>query len=94
MCDQLSSIGKPVEESMKIFTFLNGLSREYDPISTVVQSSMSHYPPPTFNDVVYDIGSFDTRLQAYEASSDVTLNLAFQLQRFGSGQRGHGGYGR
>lgn len=28
ICDQLSSIGKPVDESMKIFMFLNGLTRE------------------------------------------------------------------
>ncbi|CAL9222155.1 unnamed protein product, partial [Arabidopsis halleri] len=35
VCDEVSSIGQPVEESMKIFTFLNGLEREYDPIVTV-----------------------------------------------------------
>ena len=41
MCDSLSSIGKPVDESMKIFGYLNGLGREYDPITTVIQSSLT-----------------------------------------------------
>lgn len=93
LCDQFSSIGKPVEESMKIFTFLNGLSREYDLISTVVQSSMSRFPPPTFNDVVSEISSFDTRLQSYEAANDVSPFTAFQTQKssyFYSGNRGRG----
>lgn len=44
ICDALSSIGKPVDESMKIFGFLNGLNREYDPITTVIQSSLSKFP--------------------------------------------------
>lgn len=106
VCDKLSFIGKPVEESMKIFTFINGLGREYDPITTVIQSSMSRFPPPTFNDVISEISGFDTRLQSYEAVSDVTPNLAFQTQRSGYnsthqgrgnssnrfGSRGRGGY--
>lgn len=41
ICDQLSSIGKPIDKSTKICGFLNGLGRDYDPISTVIQSSMS-----------------------------------------------------
>lgn len=96
LCDQLSSIGKPVEESMKIFTFLNGLSRDYDPISTVIQSSMSRYPPPTFSDVVSEVTGFHTRLQSYETPADVTPFTAFQTQRSGlhnnQSQRGRGGY--
>lgn len=38
ICDKLSSIGKPVDESMKIFSFINGIGREYDPIITVIQA--------------------------------------------------------
>lgn len=95
LCDQLSSIGKPVEDSMKIFTFLNGLTRDYDPISTVIQSSMSRYPPPTFNDVVSEVTGYHTRLQSYESPADVTPFTAFQTQRSNNnngGQRGRGGY--
>lgn len=91
LCDQLSSIGKPVEDSMKIFTFLNGLTRDYDPISTVIQSSMSRYPPPTFNDVVSEVTGYHTRLQSYESPADVTPFTAFQTQRSNNnngGQRG------
>ena len=91
ICDQLSSIGKPVEESMKIFTFLNGLGREYDPISTVVQSSMSRFPPPHFNDVVSDISNFHSRLQSYETPTDVGSFTAFQVQKPNySGQKSRG----
>lgn len=51
-CDSLSAIGKPIEESMKIFGFINGLTREYDPIATVIQSLLTKFPVATFNDVV------------------------------------------
>uniref|UniRef100_A0A1J3HPK9 Uncharacterized protein n=1 Tax=Noccaea caerulescens TaxID=107243 RepID=A0A1J3HPK9_NOCCA len=93
ICDQLSAIGKPVEESMKIFTFLNGLSREFDPISTVIQSSLSRFPPPTFNDVVSEISGFHTQLQSYETPEEVTPFTAFQVQKSNyshPGQRGRG----
>lgn len=83
---------------MKIFTFLNGLSRDFDPISTVIQSSMSRYPPPTFQDVMSEVTGFNTRLQSYETPADVTPFTAFQSQRtnFGNNQRGrsYGGGGR
>lgn len=79
VCDQLSSIGKPVDESMKICGFLNGLGREYDPITTVVQSSMSRLPTPTFTDVVFDVQGFDSRLQAYQ-TTDVNPQMAFNTQ--------------
>ncbi|XP_010485295.1 PREDICTED: uncharacterized protein LOC104763643 [Camelina sativa] len=101
VCDNLSSIGKPVDENMKIFTFLNGLDREYDPITTVLQSSMSRTPTPTFDDVVLDVSGYDSKLQAYEAHSDVSPHLAFHTQRGGYSRfrqrgrgsgRGRGGY--
>lgn len=52
ICDSLSAIGNPIEESMNFFGFLNGLDREYDPIATVIQSSLSKIPAPTFTDVL------------------------------------------
>ncbi|XP_048600004.1 uncharacterized protein LOC106352005 [Brassica napus] len=92
ICDKLSSIGKPVEESMKIFSFTNGLGREYDPIITVIQSSMTRVPAPTLNDVISEVSGFDTRLQSYEATSDVLPNMAFQTQRgfYNNYNRGRG----
>ena len=100
--DQLSSIGKPMDESMKICGFLNGLGREYDPITTVVQSSMSRLPTPTFSDVLFDVQGFDSRLQAY-ATTDVNPQMAFttQVQQAYQGyqtgyqpNRGRGSYNR
>lgn len=95
ICDALSSIGKPVD-SMKIFGFLNGLGREYDPIATVIQSSLSKFPPPTFNDVVLEVEGFDSKLQSYEDSATVTPHMVFNTQRsdynddYKSSNRGHG----
>ncbi|XP_010463215.1 PREDICTED: uncharacterized protein LOC104743877 [Camelina sativa] len=95
VCDNLSSIGKQVNESMKVVLFLNGLAREYDPIATIIQSSLSRLPSPTFNDVVLEVASFNSKLQSYETASDVSPNLAFQTQRGGfSGYRGRGSNGR
>ena len=102
ICDALSSIGKPIDESMKIFGFLNGLGREYDPITTVVQSSLSKYPAPTFNDVVSEVEAFDTKLQSYEDSTPVDPHMAFNTQRsdytdnYKNNQkgRGKGNYGQ
>ncbi|XP_010481200.1 PREDICTED: uncharacterized protein LOC104760047 [Camelina sativa] len=95
VCDNLSAIGKHVNESMKVVLFLNGLAREYDPIATVIQSSLSRLPAPTFNDVVLEVSGFDSKLQSYESASDVSPNLAFQAQRGGfSGYRGRGSNSR
>lgn len=66
---------------MKIFGFLNSLGREYDPITTVIQSSLSKYPPPTFNDVVFEVEGFDSKLHSYEESASVNPHMAFQNQR-------------
>nr|CAC37623.1 copia-like polyprotein [Arabidopsis thaliana] len=85
ICDSLSSIGKPVEESMKIFGFLNGLGREYDPITTVIQSSLSKLPAPTFNDVISEVQGFDSKLQSYDDTVSVNPHLAFNTERSNSG---------
>lgn len=51
ICDQLASIGDPVTEKMKIFTALCGLSRDYEPIITVIENSMDQFPGPTYENV-------------------------------------------
>ncbi|XP_019085409.1 PREDICTED: uncharacterized protein LOC109126354 [Camelina sativa] len=101
VCDELNSIGKPVEESIKICGFLLGLGREYDPIAAVIQNSMSRIPTPTFTEVLYEIEGFDTRLQSY-ADDVVATQMVFhtptaQTQEvFQASQtnnyRGRGGY--
>lgn len=99
ICDSLSSIGKPVDESMKIFGFLNGLGREYDPITTVIQSSLSKLPAPTFNDVISDVQNYDTKLQSYEENTSANPHVAFNTQRsesappqYAPSHRGRGRY--
>lgn len=105
ICDALSAIGKPIDESMKIFGFLNGLGREFDPITTVIQSSLTKFPAPSFNDVVSNVQGFDLKLKSYEDTAAVNPQMAFAVQnsipgynpnyrgrgRSGS-YRGRGGY--
>lgn len=105
ICDALSAIGKPVDESMKIFGFLNGLGREFDPITTVIQSSLTKFPQPTFNDVVSEVQGFDLKLQSYAETQSVNPHMAFASQNSAPGYnpnyrgrgrsnayRGRGGY--
>lgn len=83
ICDALSSIGKLVDESMKIFGFLNGLSREYDPVTTVIQNSLSKFPSPTFNDVYSEVQAYDTKLKSYDEAAALSTHQAFQAQQAG-----------
>ncbi|KAG2298182.1 hypothetical protein Bca52824_034654 [Brassica carinata] len=80
LCGALNSIGKPVDESMKIFGYLNGLGREFHPITTVIQSSLTKFPQPTFNDVVSEVQSFDSKLQSSEDNT-TTPHLSFNVQQ-------------
>ncbi|CAA7061321.1 unnamed protein product [Microthlaspi erraticum] len=93
LCDALSAIGKPVEESMKLFQFLNGLGDEYDPVATVVQSSLSKFPRPTLNDVISEVQAYDMKFQARDQTTKAVTHQAFQIQQSGqSFNRGRGQY--
>lgn len=48
LSDQLASIGNPISETMKIFSALRGLGRDYEPIKTTIESAMDNVPSPTF----------------------------------------------
>ncbi|XP_019085816.1 PREDICTED: uncharacterized protein LOC109126581 [Camelina sativa] len=72
---------KHIDESMKIFGFLNGLGREYDPITTVIQNYLSKLPTPTFNDVISEVQGFDTKLQSYDDSPSANPHLAFMTEK-------------
>ena len=52
VCSQLSSIGSPVPERMKVFAALHGLGRDYEPIKTTIEKSMDASPTPTFEDII------------------------------------------
>uniref|UniRef100_A0A1J3HJH5 Retrovirus-related Pol polyprotein from transposon TNT 1-94-like beta-barrel domain-containing protein n=1 Tax=Noccaea caerulescens TaxID=107243 RepID=A0A1J3HJH5_NOCCA len=86
---------------MKIFGFLNGLGREYVPVTTVIQSSLTKLPMPTFNDVLTEIQAFDSKLQTFDAEDSTNTLLAFNTQRSGydtnyrtQGYNQRGGRGR
>ena len=62
ICDQLSSIGSPVPERMKIFAALLGLGRDYEPIKTSIEGTMDAELSPTFDDVVPRLVAFKVML--------------------------------
>ncbi|XP_010507762.1 PREDICTED: uncharacterized protein LOC104784433 [Camelina sativa] len=97
ICDQLASIGDPVSEKMKIFAALRGLSRDYEPIITVIEDSMDRRPQPTYENVISRLTGYEDRLQGYSNSSDVTPHLAFHTMwssNFSGRGRGSRGRGR
>ncbi|CAA7040242.1 unnamed protein product [Microthlaspi erraticum] len=95
LCDALSAIGKPVEESMKLFQFLNGLGDEYDPVATVIQSSLRKFPRPTLNDVISEVQAYEMKLQSRDQTVRETAHVAYQTQYTGQNYgRGRGRFGQ
>lgn len=79
ICEQLTSIGSPVSEKMKIFAALHGLGRDYEPIKTSIEGSMDLQPPPTFESIIPRLTGFADRLASYNAGSEVSPHLAFNI---------------
>lgn len=77
VCDQLSSIGCPFNEKMKIFVALHGLGRDYEPIKTSMEGAIDSEQSLTFEDVFPRLTNFDNRLQGYEAGLTVSPHLVF-----------------
>ena len=92
LCDQLDSIGAPITEHEKIYGVLNGLGKEYEAVSTVIEHSMDQYPGLCFEDVVHKLTSFDDKLKAYEQVQEVTPHQAYYTNRGGYSGRGRGKY--
>ncbi|XP_019082552.1 PREDICTED: uncharacterized protein LOC109125401 [Camelina sativa] len=100
VCEQLSSIGSPVPEKMKIFAALRGLGREYEPVKISVEGMIDLHPPPTFDDVASRLTSYADRLSNYSTSVDLSPHLAFFTNYSGRGRgnvrsggsRGRGGF--
>lgn len=91
ICDQLDSIGASLSEQEKIYGVLRGLGREYESITTVIESSMDAFPGPNFEDVIFKLIGFSEKLATYETPSDVSLTQAFYSNRGGYSARGRGG---
>jgi len=67
---------------------VHGLTREYEPLITSLESSLDAFPGPPYEDIVYSLKGFDDRLQRYAVTSDVSPHLAFNT--FRSSNRGRG----
>lgn len=63
LCDQLTFIGHPVCEKAQIFVVIHGLGRDYEPIITVIESSMGDLPCPIYESVVSHLVGYDYRLR-------------------------------
>ena len=95
--NQLTSIGSPVPERMKIFAALFGLGKDYEPIKTSIEGSMDSSQDPVFDDIIPRLTAFDDRLQSYNKNTGVTPHLAFHTTRgrpFFNRNRGRGRGGR
>ncbi|CAN6999760.1 unnamed protein product [Brassica rapa subsp. trilocularis] len=92
LCDQLDSMGAPLSEQEKIYGVLRGLRREYESISTVIESSMDAIPGPNFEDVVFKLIGFSDKLATYETPPEVSPHQAFYSNRGGYSSRGRGQY--
>lgn len=80
LCDQLSSVGSPVTEKIKIFAALQGLGCEYEPIKTSIEGDMDSPLAPAFEDIVPRLTGFEDRLKSYEVSqTSVSPHLAFHV---------------
>lgn len=62
ICDQLASVGSPVTEKMKIFVMVHGLTREYEPFISSIESSLDTAPGPSYETILYRLKGYDDRL--------------------------------
>jgi hypothetical protein len=86
LCDQLSAIGSPVDESDKLHWFLRGLGTSFESFSTAVRTSR---PAPAFRDLMAQAESHELFIQSLQGTSHPTI--AFNAQsRPSTPSRGRG----
>ena len=84
VCDQLSAMGCPVDDTNKVHWFLQGLSTRFSSFSTTI---MSHSPIPSFKDVVPKAQSHDLFVKSFEKVNVLEISdhaTAFTAQRAGN----------
>ena len=86
ICEQLTAIGSPVSEKMKILAALHGLGRDYEPIKTSIEGSMDLEPPPTFESIIPRLTGFADRLASYNTGMEVSPHMAFYTNYSGKGR--------
>lgn len=89
ICDQLDSIGCPIPENEKIFGVLNGLGKEYVPVTTMIEGSIDTFPM-SFEDAVFKLINYEDKLLKYSEGHVVSPHLAFASDTNYS-NRGRGG---
>ncbi|XP_010497180.1 PREDICTED: uncharacterized protein LOC109124940 [Camelina sativa] len=94
----ISKEGKTMDEYLRdlknVFT-IHGLTREYEPLITSLESSLDVVPEPPYEDILHRLRGYDDRLQSYVTPSEVSPHLAFYTTNRGRGQsRGRGGRNR
>lgn len=101
LSEQLRAIGNPLSETMKIFSALRGLGRDYEPIKTTIENAVDSTVCPSFEDIIPKLTSFDDRLQSYSTGGDASSHLAFSATQQaamytsrGRSSRGRGSRGR
>lgn len=85
ICDQLASIGSPVPERMKIFSALQGLDKEYEPLITSIEGSVDLITNPLLDGLIPRLQSYDSRIQSYKVEVRVYPHLAFNTTRASQG---------
>lgn len=81
LSDQLSFIGSPMTEAMKIFSALCGLERGYKPIKITVEVAIDNVPSPTVEFIIPRLVPFDDRLKSYNTCLKVSPHLAYAAVR-------------
>ncbi|KAF5462652.1 hypothetical protein F2P56_018640 [Juglans regia] len=72
-CDQLSAMGRPVEDTDKVHWYLHGLGHEFSTFST---TQLSLTPIPSFKDVVPKAESFDLFSKSIDNNAGASAYVA------------------
>lgn len=96
ICDQLSAIGHPVEESDKIHWFLCGLGSSFESFSTAIRASRT---PLLFRDLLAQAEGHELFLKSLHGSTTPTVAFTAQsrdtpVNRGRGGRSSRGGRGR
>ncbi|KAI3719151.1 hypothetical protein L6452_20045 [Arctium lappa] len=90
LCDQLSAIGHPVDETDQMHWFLCGLGPPFETFSTAIRSSRPH---PSFSDLLTRAESHELFVRAIHGSSSPAVAFSAHFPRQSLNSRGRGSRG-
>ncbi|KAF5818056.1 putative RNA-directed DNA polymerase [Helianthus annuus] len=92
LCDQLSAIGHPVDETDKLHWFLCGLGASFETFSTAVRASK---PPPPFRDLIIQAENHELFLKSLHGHTQPVVAFNAHTTRPNNNRnRGGGRYPR